>query len=67
MDILEQMKVVAIKHQKAMLLEMIAEIVPSAIELAAKKSENKIDDALVAVLKEPLKQAMLELVENIKV
>jgi hypothetical protein len=64
--VLEQMKQIAIKHQKEMLMEMVSEVVPKALEMVAAKSENKVDDALVLVLKEPLKQAMLELVAQIK-
>ncbi len=65
-EVLEQMKQIAIKHQKAMLMEMVSEVVPKALEMVAAKSENKVDDALLVVLKEPLKQAMLELVAQIK-
>lgn len=64
--VLEQMKQIAIKHQKEMLMEMVSEVVPKALEMVAAKSENKVDDALLVVLKEPLKQAMLELVAQIK-
>jgi hypothetical protein len=54
-------KEVLVKHAKALASELIADVLPAALELAAAKSENKIDDAVVAMLKEPLKAALLDL------
>lgn len=59
-------KQIALKHVKALAAELIVEVVPVALEAVAAKSENKVDDALVAVLKEPLKAAALELVNKIE-
>lgn len=59
-------KQIALKHAKALAAELIVEVVPAALEAVAAKSENKVDDALVAVLKEPLKAAALELVNKIE-
>jgi hypothetical protein len=53
------------KHGKAMALEMIAELAIPALEEAAKKSATPIDDLVVAALKNPLKEALLEMIEKI--
>ena len=65
-ELMIKMKEIAEVHFKAMAKEMIVEIVPVALEQLAMKSENKIDDAMVALLKEPLKQGMLEVLEQVK-
>lgn len=65
-ELKEKAKVIAIKHAKALAAELVVEVIPAALEAVAAKSENKVDDALVAVLKEPLKAAVLELVNKIE-
>lgn len=59
-------KEVAIKHAKALAAEMVAEVLPAALEKVAADSENKVDDAIVAMVKEPLKLAVLELINKIE-
>lgn len=59
-------KEVAIKHAKALAAEMVAEVLPVALEKVAADSENKVDDAIVAMVKEPLKLAILELINKIE-
>jgi hypothetical protein len=53
------------KHGKAMALEMVEEIVMAAIEEVVKDSANPFDDAMFAVLKEPLKAVLVKMIENI--
>ena len=53
------------KHGKAMTLEMVDELVFIALEEVVKDSSNPFDDAMLAVLKEPLRQALIGLVNKI--
>jgi hypothetical protein len=46
-------------------LGYIAEFVPQALELAAAKSENKLDDLAVAALKQKLEEVLKEMVAKI--
>jgi hypothetical protein len=54
-------KEMAVKHAKALAIDLVSEILPEALDLAAKQSKTPIDDAIVAMLKEPLKQTLLDL------
>lgn len=62
MDLGHQMSAIAIKHGKAMAVEMVESVLVQALEAAAKQSASPIDDIVVAALKEPLKKAMLDLI-----
>lgn len=53
------------KHGKAMALEIVAEAAIPALEKAVQQSASPIDDVVVAALKEPLKKALIELIEQI--
>lgn len=58
-------KEIAVKHGKALVSEMVAEVLPAALELAATKTATPIDDAIVNMLKEPLKAALLDLLAKV--
>lgn len=53
------------KHGKALALELVVEAAIPALEEAAKKSATPIDDVVLAALKQPLKDALIELIEKI--
>ncbi len=61
----EKLGEIAKKHGKAMALEMVSEVAIPALEEAAKKSSSPIDDLALAALKEPLKQALIGLLEKL--
>ncbi len=52
------------KHGKAMALELVEMAAIPALEEAVKKSASPIDDVVVAALKEPLKQALKDMIEK---
>jgi len=58
-------KEIVIKYGKEMALELIALCLIPALEEAAAKSENKIDDTVVALLKEPLKATLIDLIKKL--
>lgn len=66
---MEELKVQALeivkKHGKAMAIELVAVAAIPALEEAAKKSETAIDDVVIAALKEPLKAALIKLIEEV--
>lgn len=46
-------------------LNKLAELLPKALELAAKKSATPVDDVVVAAIKEPLKAIVKDLINKI--
>ncbi len=56
---------IAKKHGVAAALELIDVALIPALEEAAKKSVTPIDDVVLAALKEPLKQALKDLIGKI--
>jgi hypothetical protein len=52
------------KHGKAMAAELIEAVAVPALEEAVKSSATPIDDVVLAALKEPLKAALLKLVQE---
>ena len=65
-EITVKAKAIVLKHSKEMAKELVSEIVFEALKQAAKKSETTIDDAVLALLEEPLKASALELIEKIE-
>lgn len=67
-DFKEVLEASAKKHlvpaAKAMALELVLEAAIPALEQAVAKSSTPIDDVVVAALKAPLKQALVELIEK---
>jgi len=53
------------KHGKVMALELVEAAAIPALEEAVKKSATPVDDIVVAALKEPLKQALKDLIEKV--
>jgi len=53
------------KHGKAMTQEMVEEVVFAAIEQVVKDSSNPFDDAMYAVLKQPLKDAIANMIGKV--
>lgn len=64
-SITEAMLEIVKKHGKVMALELVEAAAIPALEEAVKKSATPIDDMVVAALKEPLKQALKDLIEKI--
>jgi len=64
-ELTPKLKEIALKHAKALALDLVAECAIPAIELAVAKSENKIDDVVLAAIKEPVKKELLALIEKI--
>jgi hypothetical protein len=66
---MEELKVAALeivkKHGKQMAIELVAVAAIPALEAAVKKSATPIDDVVVAALKEPLKEALIKLIEEV--
>lgn len=60
----EEILAIVVKHGKAMALELVEQVAIQALEEAVKKSETPIDDVIVAALKEPLKQALIKLIQE---
>jgi len=58
-------KAIVLKHGKEMALELVAQAAIPALEEAVKKTTTPIDDLVVAALKEPLKQALIDLIGKI--
>lgn len=66
MDFKEQALEVMKKHSKAMLVELVmGGVADQALEAAAKAIPGQIDDAIIAMLKEPLKAELVKLVEGL--
>ena len=65
MNVQEKMLEVVKKHGKAMAMEMVDEIVFAALEEVVKDSSNPFDDVMYGVLKEPLKKALVDLINKI--
>jgi len=59
-----KVKEIAVKHAKDLSKEIINEVLFAAIDEAVKKTATPIDDVIVAALKEPMKQALLDLIEK---
>lgn len=64
-ELSDKAKAVALKHAKAMAIELVEEVVLEALKAAALKSENKIDDMAIAALGEPLKASLKEALEKL--
>lgn len=68
MDFKEVAEAAAKKHlapaAKAFAIELVVEAAIPALENAVKKSATPIDDVVVAALKAPLKDALIELIEK---
>ena len=65
MNVGQELAAIAIKHGKAMAIEMVEQVAIEALEKAVKDSATPIDDMVVAALKEPLKKALLDLLGKI--
>lgn len=52
------------KHGKAMAIELVEVVLFEALKQAAQKSPSQFDDAALAVLEAPLKQALKEAIEK---
>jgi hypothetical protein len=52
------------KHGKAMAIELVEAVAVPALEIAVKESATPIDDVVLAALKEPLKAALIKLVQE---
>jgi hypothetical protein len=68
MDVKQVLADSAKKHllpaAKAMAVELVAEAAIPALEEAVKKTSTPIDDVVLAALKEPLKAALIELIQK---
>lgn len=64
-ELLKQAGDILKQKNKEGLTEIVANLLPLALENAAKQSETPIDDVLVAALKKPLVDELLKLVAKI--
>ena len=60
-----QLGEIAKKHGKAMAIEMIDQVLFSALDEVVAKSATPIDDVVLAALKEPLKKSLIEALQKI--
>ena len=63
--ILDDLKAVALKHAKALALDMVVVVAFPALKQVVKESASPIDDMVLAALEEPLKKALLDLIDKI--
>lgn len=63
--LVEKVKAIAIKYGKEMAKEMMVEAAFPALELAVANSETKIDDAILMALEQPMKDAVLKMLESL--
>ena len=64
-ELVKKLEVMAIKHGKEFAKEALVECVFPALKEAAKASASPIDDVVLAALEEPLKAAVLALLEKV--
>ncbi len=62
--IVNQIKDKFVTHGKLAAIECV-ELIPAALEIAAKKTSTPIDDVVVAALKEPMKAALKDLITKL--
>lgn len=60
-----KMMATSLKHAEMFAKEMAMEIVFPALKMAVEKSSSKIDDMVMSALEAPMKQAALELIDQI--
>jgi len=65
-QVLEAAKQIVITHAKQMALELIEAALIPALEAAVQKSETPIDNVVLAALKQPLKDGLIELISQVK-
>jgi len=58
-------KMLALKHAEAILKEVAVELMFPALKEVVAKSETKIDDAVLMAMEEPLKQALISMIDSI--
>lgn len=56
---------ITLKHAEMALKDVMVELAFPVLKAAVEKSESKIDDMVLAALEEPMKRAVLELVDQI--
>jgi hypothetical protein len=66
-EAVNETKVIALKHSKAMVLEILEKVAEKAIMEAVAKSESKIDDLVAAALVPTLKAALVEQISKLEV
>lgn len=64
-ELKQKAKMLALKHAEAVLKEVAVELVFPALKAVVAKSETKIDDAVLMAMEEPLKQALLSMIDGI--
>jgi hypothetical protein len=58
-------KVIALKHAEELAKELAVMVAFPALKLVVEKSETKIDDAVLMAMEEPLKAAVMQMLEQI--
>lgn len=58
-------KELALKHAEELAKEMASMVAFPALKLVVEKSETKIDDAVLMAMEEPLKAAVMQMLEQI--
>ena len=64
-DVLKQAGEIMKKKNVEGLQEVVATLLPTALEQAAAKSATPVDDVIVAALKKPLVDELLKLIQKI--
>lgn len=65
MELQAKLAEIAVKHGKAFVNEALVEVAFPALQEAVKVSSSPIDDVVLAALEEPLKKAILDLINKI--
>lgn len=63
----QEAKAIALKHTKALVVEMLEKVAEKAIMEAVAKSETKLDDVVAAALVPSLKAALIEQISKLEV
>jgi hypothetical protein len=64
-ELVKKLEVLAIKHGKAFAKEALVECAFPALKEAAKASATPIDDIVLAALEQPLKDALIALLDKV--
>lgn len=67
MDIKAKLIELTLKHGKAYATDMVIEALDPALQKVVADTSNPFDDVAYAAIKEPLKKALIDVINNLKV
>jgi hypothetical protein len=67
MDIKAKLIELTLKHGKAYAIDMVIEALDPALQKVVADTANPFDDVAYAAIKEPLKKALIDVINNLKV